>query len=249
MGALSVACVRERTLFEKASAGASEMGAGGDPIGAGAQPGAGGGGKAAGDPGAPWDERSCVTALSQGKTGEPCVETLKCSASSGCCQIQAWCEGGQLQLANNCDACAASCTGDADCGPSRVCEAYQCRDCPKEACPLDWISVIRNGCSVCVPPSQCKATGDPRCAQGQACLAGLSCLPGCKGDPACCFGNQCAPASCASLEGLDCAVVGCPAGETCKVVGEPAACACDAKSGKWACDAQPINSCSVPQKL
>jgi hypothetical protein len=244
-GALT-ACVRERTLFDQSAADGGDAGATSSGLGSGK---AGIGGKGPGAPGVPWDATSCVAALSQGKLGDACIGAFKCSASSSCCQSAALCEGGQLSLKSSCDECVASCTGDADCGLGRVCEAYECRDCRSGACPPSWLSVTRNGCPVCVPPSACKSAKDPSCGEGRACVAGLTCLPGCKGDPACCFGNQCAPIACETPELGDCLVVGCPAGSTCNVVAEAAACSCDAVNGKWSCDEPPTNTCVPDDKL
>jgi hypothetical protein len=243
----ALACVRERTLFEQTRPSGGEAGAeaGGSTGSVGSS---GFGGKAA-LPGSPWDSASCVAALSQGKTGDACVGVFKCSATSSCCQIVGLCEAGQFALKSGCDECVASCTGDADCGDGRVCEAYECRDCPSGPCPPTWLSVSRNGCPVCVPPSECKTHKDPSCADGQDCVAGLSCLPGCKDDPACCFGNQCAALGCQTPESADCLVVGCPAGSACQVAGKPVTCTCDELNGKWSCDQPPLNSCVVDDKL
>jgi len=246
---LSVGCVQEGTLFQSTAgaAGNSEENAGatgsGEPgmgFGAGA---AGSSGKGPGTAGPVWTEAKCVTALSQGKTGEFCSSPFKCSATSGCCQVVASCEGGLLAVKSACNDCAASCTVDADCGFGRLCEAYHCRDCSKEPCPPTWIVASRNGCSVCVPPSECHLEQDPACGTGQICVAGLTCLPGCKSDPACCFGNQCALAGCGPLDAADCLVVGCAPLSMCKVASEAMPCTCDGKSGKWVCEKPPINTC------
>lgn len=243
------ACVREHTVFERAGnggeAGAAADGGVGATLGVGAS---GFGGKAPGGPDKPWDEASCLAALSQGKTGDACVGLFKCSATANCCQIVAVCEGAPLSVKSSCDDCVASCTGDADCGFGRLCEAYECRNCPTGPCPPTWLSISRNGCSVCVPPSECKMNKDGSCAEGEACVAGLSCLPGCKGDPACCFGNRCAPVKCQSPHNADCLEVGCPAGSTCKVVSEAVACKCDATSGEWSCEQPVLNTCIADDK-
>jgi hypothetical protein len=248
--ALPSACVREHTLFEQGEDGGA--GTGGQ-AGSEASPTAGkgsadggtpnAGGTGPGAPGAPWDEKSCVAALSLGKAGDACVASFKCTATTGCCQVIALCDAGVLGIQNNCDACVASCTSDGDCGPGRLCDAYECQECTKEACPPTWTSVNRNGCAVCVPPNQCKSEKDPACVDGQICVAGLACLPGCKGDLACCFGNQCAPLSCAPPDTVDCLIVGCAPGSTCKVAGDAVSCACDVKTSKWSCAEPPKNFC------
>lgn len=244
-GALA-GCVRERALFEELSAAGTEADDGSN-AGDGGAPAVGG--KGNGGANVIWEAATCVAALSQGKNGDACVGGFKCSANANCCEIAAVCEANQLALKSACDVCSVSCTGDADCGAGRLCEAYECRDCRAGACPASWLTVVRNGCSVCVPPSQCNSGKGASCAGEQICVAGLSCLPGCKGDPACCFGNQCAPASCATPpDAADCLDVGCPAGMTCHVVAEAATCSCDAVIGKWSCEQPPLNSCVVDDK-
>jgi hypothetical protein len=229
------ACVREHTLFETTGDGnAAGNGSGGDNDGNG--------------PGAtaePWTEQTCVAALSRGESGDPCVGTFSCSANAQSCQIGALCSADTLMLKTTCDTTGLACKSDGDCGSGRICEGDTCLDCPVEACPDTWSRIARNGCSVCVPPNRCAVTGDANCAEGQVCVAGLSCPSSCKNDPACCFGNQCTLPACTTLEGADCLIVGCVAGFTCKVVGEPVGCKCD-QLGKWTCSSPPMNVC-VPR--
>ena len=260
------ACVRERTLFEDSGEGggqAGDRGASGAAGGAGDSSANAGAASAAGMAGVAsagampiseagasgstlpaWNEKTCVAALSAGKTGDPCVDSFKCTATSNCCQIVGYCQSGALSLQNTCDVCITTCTTDADCGAGRLCDNYECRDCPGDACPENWNTVIRNSCKVCVPPNQCKDKAGADCDAGQICVAGLSCLSGCKDDPACCFGNQCADAVCGPPEGVDCLSVGCAAGSFCKVAGPAVACACNVKIGKWSCATPPVNSCA-----
>ena len=251
-------CVRERTLFDDASPGqAGTSGAGTTDGGAGARPANEGGALGAGASGAPsagappaneagtgaapWEEKTCIAALSLGKSGDPCVDTFKCTATTECCGVTGFCTGGELTIQNGCGLCTTACTTDADCGAGRLCDGYACRDCPSDACPDDWQVVIRNSCKVCVPPTECKEKGG--CAVGEICVAGSSCLPNCKGDPACCFGNQCADAACGPPDGVDCLLVGCPPGSFCKVAGPAVECSCDVKTGKWSCASPPSNAC------
>jgi len=266
-------CVREHTLFEDAPrggadgtsgvGGSSGGAAGGTSAGAGAggrdeKGGAdGGGGSDGGSPanaggdsagtgasGPPWQKSTCEAALSAGKTGDPCVSVFQCSATADCCQIIALCKGGALLKQGACDLCATSCSADSDCTVGQLCENYQCAACRKESCPSTWISLARNGCSVCVPPNVCKSDQD--CPDGTTCNAGLSCMPGCKADPSCCFGNQCASVACGALTALDCLVVGCSPGSSCKGGGEPPQCKCDTQAGQWVCSAPSKSVCVTP---
>lgn len=234
------ACVREHTLFEAPGSTGGAAGAASE-----------GDGNAGGDlPGTtvgPWTEKTCLQALGQGQTGDPCLGPFSCSGTVQCCQYVAGCKADQLVVTESCDGCVAKCTSDGDCDNGRICEAYECIDCPKDECPATWSPITRNGCNVCVPPNRCKApSGDPACGDGQVCVAGLSCLSGCKGDLACCAGNQCTSSACTTLEGADCLTVGCPAGSTCKIVGDAVDCKCDDQAGKWTCASPPVNVC-VPR--
>lgn len=261
LSGLLPACVREHTLFDDlGSAGATAgnaAGAGGGIAGASSGANAGGadatgkaGAQSANEAGAsgagpvPWEEKTCVAALSSGKTGEACVSTFKCSATSGCCQIIGFCDGKTLTVQSDCGLCISICSADGDCGAGKLCENYECHECSKDACPDGWNNVIRNGCTVCVPPNQCKESSDPTCGSDQACVAGLSCLSGCKEDPTCCFGNRCAAAACGPPDNVDCLLVGCRPGTFCKVAGPAADCACDPKVGKWLCSTPPVNLCA-----
>ncbi|HKO49443.1 MAG TPA: hypothetical protein VJV79_17060, partial [Polyangiaceae bacterium] len=192
----------------------------------------------------PWTESSCEDALSAGKTGDPCVGNFKCSVTIDCCSILAYCEGSALTAQSNCTLCPVKCSADSDCGAKELCENYQCRSCPTQPCPETWSAVLRNGCPVCVPPSQCKQTGDPVCGE-LSCIAGFSCLPGCKSDPSCCFGNRCVEASCSILKELDCVVVGCFPGSICKVDGAAVECKCQPSSGTFSCTGTRRNSCNA----
>jgi len=213
------------------SDGGSPANAGGDSAGTGAS-------------GPPWQKSTCEAALSAGKTGDPCVSVFQCSATADCCQIIALCKGGALLKQGACDLCATSCSADSDCTVGQLCENYQCAACRKESCPSTWISLARNGCSVCVPPNVCKSDQD--CPDGTTCNAGLSCMPGCKADPSCCFGNQCASVACGALTALDCLVVGCSPGSSCKGGGEPPQCKCDTQAGQWVCSAPSKSVCVTP---
>jgi hypothetical protein len=248
----SAGCVREHTLFEAQAEGGSAgsagtAGASGTTSDAGAAGNSGStSGGAPGQAGstgasAPWTKASCVAALSAGKTGDACVAPFQCSAMADCCQINAYCKADTLVLESACDRCATSCSADSDCGPGALCENYQCLPCPADPCPASWLPVVRNGCSVCVPKSQCKSDQD--CSGGQICSAGFSCLPGCKNDPGCCFGNQCATAACGPPIGVDCLLVGCPPGSLCKAGTDAAACKCDPQLNQWTCSPKPSNLC------
>ena len=262
-------CVREHTLFEDAGRGgaggtggvAGNTGgvAGGTSAGGRDEKGGadGGGGSDGGSPanvggdsagtgasGPPWQKSTCGAALSAGKTGDPCVSVFQCSATADCCQIIALCKGGALLMQGACDLCATSCSADSDCTVGQLCENYQCAACRKESCPSTWISLARNGCSVCVPPNVCKSDQD--CPDGTTCNAGLSCMPGCKADPSCCFGNQCASVACGALTALDCLVVGCSPGSSCKGGGELPQCKCDTQAGQWVCSAPSKSVCVTP---
>ena len=256
LGALAVslasACVREHTLFQDLAAvggtGSSAGGAGapsGDAgaAGVGGAVGAGTGGAAGSDapPLEPWTKAECVAALSAGKNGDACEGEFSCTAAADCCETQANCKGSELFVTTTCDDCQTACTVDADCPDRSVCDAYRCLACPVETCPAGWEYVLRNGCKICVPHSEC--TKDQPCADGLVCIAGLSCLPGCKGDPACCFGNRCAAAGCGSPDGVDCALVGCSAGNVCKSNGDASGCKCTETALQWQCSPSPVNVC------
>ena len=238
-------CVREHSLLEAAAAGqlggVDDAGAAGQGQ-AGSSGGVVGGGGNAGVLTPPWTQSSCVSSLASGKTGDRCMETFKCTATVDCCEIIAFCDGKALDIANNCSVCPMKCSADLDCGANALCENYQCRSCPTDPCPDTWSAVLRNGCSVCMPPNQCKIDGDPICG-ALSCVPGLSCWPGCKSDPACCFGNRCVDPNCASLEALDCLVVGCAAGSFCKVNGPANECKCEPSSGNFVCSGNSNNTC------
>ncbi len=252
------ACVREHTLFDEASAGqsgttgttgtsgTSDGGAAGSAGGGTNDPGTSGA-ENSGAPGTtqtPWDEAHCVEALSAGKDGEACLDTFKCTATADCCQILGVCTSGSFTLQKSCDLCIKTCTTDADCGSGKLCDNYECHDCPAQECPDTWSLIIRSDCKVCVPPNECKEASGAGCPVGDVCIAGLTCLPSCKDDPACCFGNRCAPKECGPPKGVDCLLVGCPAGTSCKVAGPAANCACDPKLGTWSCTPDPQNQCA-----
>ncbi len=229
------ACVRPHTVFEEGA----EAGGGGMKVGEG---GAGSGGGPAPSM-KPWDQETCVAALSNGKNGDACVAPLKCSAFFDCLQLDAACNEGALLIGMTDGVCSTSCSADSDCKAGQICEAYECQNCPSDVCWLGWSSIVRNACTVCVPPSQCKS--DKECGDSSACFAGLSCLPGCKGDPLCCFGNQCALSECGSPPLDDCLKSGCVPGTFCAVTGEAQSCKCDPSAGKWLCSAESVNQCQV----
>jgi len=254
-------CVREHTLFDSGAggqagqpngaagevkvadagsppnlgqAGRTESAAGSPAAGMAGIAGARGEAGTAGTPSAAWTESTCEAALGQGKTGDPCLEVFKCTTTADCCETIASCDGSALNILNNCALCPTKCSADSDCGAKSLCENYQCRSCPSDPCPDTWATVLRNNCPVCVPPNKCKMAGDPVCGE-LICAPGLSCLPGCKDDPACCFGNQCVPRECPSLKAWDCLLVGCAAGSLCKVSGPASECKCYADSGTFVC--------------
>ena len=192
----------------------------------------------------PWDEAHCVEALSAGTDGDPCADDFKCTATTDCCQIIGYCAGKTLSIQRTCNLCIKTCTTDADCGSGKLCDNYECHDCSSEACPDTWSTIIRSDCKVCVPPNECKDAAGTGCPDNEVCIAGLTCLSGCKGDPACCYGNRCAAKECSPPNNVDCLLVGCAAGTSCKVAGPAADCACDPKLGKWSCTPTPLNLCA-----
>lgn len=249
IGALATpGCVYDHQLLDR-------TGAGGSPAGAATTSGTtsksdGGGGSSANDGGTPntvptpqpWTEATCLTAVASGASGDPCSGDFKCSGSQDCCQTIAACTGEKLLVQKNCDACVTSCSADSDCKKTgQICENYECRECPQLGCPTGWSSILRNDCVVCVPPSQCKADVD--CPGEETCFAGASCLPGCKEDPACCFGNLCGMPACGRPTNLDCTIIGCAPGTFCKAAEPPGECKCDTGFGKWICSTSTVSSC------
>jgi hypothetical protein len=225
-------------------AGMSSAGMGGAGASGAGMGGAGASGGSAGALTLPWTESSCVSALSAGKTGDPCLEGFKCSTVVDCCESYAYCDGKLLTVQSSCTLCPVKCSADSDCGAKGLCENYQCRNCPAEPCPETWSAVLRNGCSFCVPKSQCNQAEDPVCGELR-CVAGQSCLPGCNADPSCCFGNRCVDPNCFTLKGMDCLVAGCTAGSLCKVGGPAIECKCQPSTGTFACAGNSPNACYV----
>ena len=184
-----------------------------------------------------------MSALTGGKTGDPCLNSFKCNSVAGCCETVAYCEGKTLTLTNTCTLCPMKCSADSDCDEKSLCENYQCHTCPDVPCPATWLTVLRNKCTVCVPPNECNKAGDSLCGE-RTCVAGLSCLPNCNADPLCCFGNRCLEPQCTSVKELDCLVVGCPAGSFCKAGGAAKICKCQQDTGTFACNGNSSNTCN-----
>jgi len=127
------------------------------------------------------------------------------------------------------------CSGDLDCDEGAWCVGGRCAPCVEEPCREGWVSVPRNGCGWCVPPSECAEDAD--CTDGGLCSPGQACLPGCDPEePGCCHGNLCDVTGCGTV-GLDCAVVGCPDGRRCVGGGAAEECGCDVERGAWLCGA------------
>ena len=203
---------------------------------------AGGQDSAAADANAPWVKAELRPALSAGKTGDPCVDDFRCSATTECCQIAVYCKGNVLTVQENCNLCPATCSTDSECSEGQLCENNQCIACPTDPCPTTWSPLLRNGCKVCVPISLCKA--DINCASGLI-SRGRSQLLTRLQDRSCCSGqNQCAPVGCGQPKPFDCLIVGCPAGSFCKAGADAVTCTCDPKSAQWSCPMTPATCAS-----